>query len=199
MMMSEFIARTGFEPTAEEYRAIEDVYYNFDGNKDQFCKDWLDKGGIMECCKARAEEIRKLHSKIVEIEREYRVDSDQQTRRIADLEARLDRELEWKPYVDEHNFPQDEYNKIRRAGGTRVLSDEEATARIAEEFGFAPDKIEIIREINVYEINRHRQLRRNGTAERLPLWNATDWQYIRFNVGCWQYEMARGELNKFFD
>lgn len=31
MMMSEFIQRTGFEPTAEEYEKIEEAYYNFDG------------------------------------------------------------------------------------------------------------------------------------------------------------------------
>lgn len=34
MMMSEFIDRTGFEPTAKEYAKIEDAYYNFDGDKD---------------------------------------------------------------------------------------------------------------------------------------------------------------------
>ena len=34
MMMSEFIERTGFEPSAEEYENIEEQYYNFDGDKD---------------------------------------------------------------------------------------------------------------------------------------------------------------------
>ena len=38
MMMSEFTERTGFEPMAEEYVEIEQQYYNFDGNKDAFCK-----------------------------------------------------------------------------------------------------------------------------------------------------------------
>lgn len=41
MMMSEFIDRTGYEPTYEEYSLIEESYYNFGGNKDEFCKQWL--------------------------------------------------------------------------------------------------------------------------------------------------------------
>ena len=40
MMMSEFIERTGYEPTYEEYHHIEESYYEFDGNKDEFCKQW---------------------------------------------------------------------------------------------------------------------------------------------------------------
>ena len=41
MMMSEFIERTGVEPTFEEYGYIEESYYEFVGNKDAFCKAWL--------------------------------------------------------------------------------------------------------------------------------------------------------------
>ena len=40
MMMSEFIERTGYQPSNEEYHYIEDSYYEFDGNKDEFCKQW---------------------------------------------------------------------------------------------------------------------------------------------------------------
>lgn len=36
MMLSEFIERTGFEPTADEYQKIEEAYYNFDGDKNDF-------------------------------------------------------------------------------------------------------------------------------------------------------------------
>ena len=41
MMMSEFIERTGYEPTYEEYHYIEESYYEFPGNKDEYCKHWL--------------------------------------------------------------------------------------------------------------------------------------------------------------
>ena len=45
MMMSEFIERTGFEPTADEYAKIEEAYYNFDGDKNAFCKTFIDGHG----------------------------------------------------------------------------------------------------------------------------------------------------------
>ena len=41
MMIHEFTERTGYEPTMEEYRFIEESYYDFDGQKDEFCKAWL--------------------------------------------------------------------------------------------------------------------------------------------------------------
>ena len=34
---------------------------------------------------------------------------------------------------------------------------------------------------------------------REPLYNATDWNYIRFNVGNLQYEMINGELEQYCD
>ena len=41
MMRSEFIERTKYEPSGEEYHYIEESYYEFVGNKDEFCKAWL--------------------------------------------------------------------------------------------------------------------------------------------------------------
>lgn len=40
MMLSEFAERTGVTPTAEEYARIEAEYYEFDGDKDAFCRAW---------------------------------------------------------------------------------------------------------------------------------------------------------------
>lgn len=42
MMLQEFIDRTGYTPREEinEYRFIEQSYYDFDGDKDEFCKQW---------------------------------------------------------------------------------------------------------------------------------------------------------------
>ena len=40
MIMSEFIERTGYNPGADEYHYIEESYYEFPGNKDEFCKRW---------------------------------------------------------------------------------------------------------------------------------------------------------------
>lgn len=41
MMIREFVDRTGFEPTATEYAAIEEKYYSFDGSKDEFARHGL--------------------------------------------------------------------------------------------------------------------------------------------------------------
>ena len=40
MLYSEFVEKTGVAVDAEEYSAIEKVYYRFDGNKDEFCAWW---------------------------------------------------------------------------------------------------------------------------------------------------------------
>ncbi|MDE5886709.1 MAG: hypothetical protein K2H46_03875 [Muribaculaceae bacterium] len=41
MLLSEFIERTGVTPSAEEYAKIEANYYEFAGDKDQFCRAWV--------------------------------------------------------------------------------------------------------------------------------------------------------------
>lgn len=41
MMIHEFIERTGYKPTNEEYHYIEESYYEADTvSKDEFCKQW---------------------------------------------------------------------------------------------------------------------------------------------------------------
>ena len=71
MMISEFIERTGFEPTASEYAKIEKAYYDFNGNKDEFCKAFVKNGGEKKIYKARAEEIAQLKSQLVEMEKQH--------------------------------------------------------------------------------------------------------------------------------
>ena len=41
MMIQEFTDRTKITPNAEEYHYIEQSYYDFEGNKEDFCKQWL--------------------------------------------------------------------------------------------------------------------------------------------------------------
>ncbi len=52
------------------------------------------------------------------------------------------------------------------------------------------------------EIERHRQLRRTGKKiDRRPIYCATDYHYIRFNVGRgqWQWEAWNGQIRPFWD
>ena len=81
------------------------------------------------------------------------------------------------------------------------MSVEEAKQLVAGEFGFALDRIEIITTVHTYEVNKHQQLRKAAEYIRQPLYDATDWNYVRFNVrgaGCtWSYEMVNGELETY--
>ena len=193
MMMSEFIERTGFEPSADEYEKIEEQYYNFDGDKDAFCANWLTQGGILRCCKERALKIEQLNSKILEIEHMSRMEDKKLQQRIADLEAQLDRELEWKPCTGSGtNMDQERYEQLASAG--KVLSDQEATELIADECGFSLEKITIIHTTSSYEVNKYRQLRQAAEYDRKPVYESTDWNYVRFDCANFMYELVNGEL-----
>lgn len=193
MMISEFVERTGFEPTADEYAKIEEAYYSFDGDKDAFCRAFVRHGGALKVYKARAEEIARLRSQMLEVEKQYKADIVDRDRRIEQLTAELDRELEWKPVTDTGtNMEQSRYEELFRAG--RVMTDEEAKAFIADECGFAPEKIHILHEASTYEVNKYHRLRKSGTFDRAPMYESTDWNYVRFNCASFMYELVNGEL-----
>ena len=193
MMISEFIERTGFEPTASEYAKIESAYYDFNGNKDEFCKAFVKNSGEKSICKARAKEIETLKSQLVEMEKQHKSEMEACEKQIAELNADLDRELEWKPCDGSGtNMTQERYEHLANCG--QVMSDEEAKEFIADECGFDPEKIHILHEVNTYEVNKHRRLRVAGTFDRAPVYESSDWNYIRFDCACFMYELVNGEL-----
>lgn len=128
-------------------------------------------------------------------------ENDELRRQLEDARRQLEREQEWKPYEDRHNVSQADYDKLA-ACGAKELTDDEAADMIASEFGFDRSKIEIIHEVSTHEVNRHGQLRRTGTVQRKALFEAWDWNYIRFNVrgnvtSC--YEMHDDEIQKYWE
>ena len=193
MMMSEFIDRTGFEPTVSEYAKIEEAYCDFNGNKDEFCEAFVRNGGEKKIYKARAEEIAQLKSQLVEMEKQHKAEMEACEKQIAELNAELDRELEWKPCDGSGtNMTQERYEHLAKCGKT--MTDEEAAAFIADECGFALEKIHILHEVNTYEVNKHSRLRKSGTFDRTPVYESTDWNYVRFDCACFMYELVNGEL-----
>lgn len=78
MMRSEFIERTKFEPTADEYTEIEEEYYGFNGDKDAFCKQWKKNGGIERLMRRRATRIEELEKELAKKDKifESRTKSD---------------------------------------------------------------------------------------------------------------------------
>ena len=207
MMLSEFVERTGFEPMPAEYAKIEEAYCGFNGDKDAFCKAFVEGGGEKKIYQARATEIDRLNGKILEMDKAAKKDGEAYERRLADLQAQLDKELEWKLSKGTGtNMSQADYESLLASctgdhGDPHVMSEDEARQLVAEEFGFNPERIEIITTVHTYEVNKHCQLRKAAAYTRQPLYDATDWNYVRFNVrgaGCtWTYEMVNGELETY--
>ena len=71
MMKSEFIERTGFEPTAEDYEQIEQEYMGTDIDKNQFCKQWVKQGGIQRISRQRVRRIEELEAEVQQRAKEY--------------------------------------------------------------------------------------------------------------------------------
>lgn len=189
MLYSEFITLTGMKVSIEEYDCIEQSYYDSELDKAEFCKAWKQDydSGKWAVELALRRRLRHMTEELKEREK-----------KIAKLEEQLDREQEWKlsDRAGTH-MSQEEYLKLCAAGEN--ICHDTAKNIVAKEFGFQPDKIEIITEVETYEVSRHYRLRRKDTFTREPLYCSTDWNYIRFNVGNLQYEMVNGELEQYCD
>ena len=205
MMLSEFVERTGFEPMAAEYAKIEEAYCGFNGDKDAFCKAFVDGDGEKKIYQARAAEIDRLNGKLLEMDKMIQQSSADYERQLAVLRADLDKELEWKPYEFSQNIPQAEYAELAKcvdSGSARYITDDEALDWVCREFGFDRSQVTILHEIDEQEINRHNLCRASGRKiDRRPVYCATDYHYIRFNAGrgAWQWEAWNGQLRPFYN
>lgn len=189
MMKKEFEALTGIFPSDELYKAIEAAYYDFAGDKTAFCKAYkANKDGIAERIQR---EVDMAAFKAADSSSKAIAQRDTE---IENLKKQLERELEWRPLEDKDNVSQSEYTELATAGGTKRLTDDEAKTLLYNWYGFAKEKIIIQHTIPTYEVNRHRQLRQVGEIDRAPLYNATDWNYIRFDCGCMAYELHNDTL-----
>jgi len=199
MMIEEFEQRTGFYPTMQQYTAIERAYMDFGGDKDAFCKAYKkNTGGIAERIQ------REVNMDAIKRERVHAAELTRRDIKIERLKKELDREQEWKPYKDTHNVTQTQYSDLAGSvlcGAARYMTDSEALDWICDKFGFTRNKVMILHEVNEYEINRHRQLRQTGKKiDRRPIYCATDYHYIRFNVDPgWQWEAWNGQIRPFCD
>ena len=198
MMINEFEKLTGIEPTDHEYSVIESMYYKFDGDKRAFCKWFVENNGMVTVLRTivndQAAALNKVTDELKEADDAYFKALDT----VKDLEAKLEKELEWQPYELKDNYSQERYDKLNNCSSRKELTDQEAIDLIADEFGFNPSKVRIIHSVKQYEVNRHGYLRCIGYAERKALYDATDWNYIRFDVGNWYYEMVNGNLQQFY-
>ena len=199
MMIEEFEKLTGIYPTVELYEAIEAEYTKGDyESKEAFCKAYKENSNnfmaerIQHNANAAAWKAASEKSKtIADLNNEI----DELGAQIRDLEEKLRQEQEWVSNGVNSNMDSSDYNKLIEAHGTKHLSDEEAADKIAAEFGFDKARIEIIYEAYYTIKNRHGQIRYDGAATRFPLYNATDWNFIKFAIGGYTYEMVNGSLH----
>lgn len=80
MLVSEFIDRTGYQPTAEEYADIEQAYYVFDGDKDAFCRAWVKanphKAGRLWAAQKESARLEKVFNNVVAYIRRVKTNKD---------------------------------------------------------------------------------------------------------------------------
>ena len=76
MTLGEFIERTGFDPTAEEFNKIAESYYHFDGDADAFCKDFVENHRDRDYYIARAGEIARLKGQVLELDKQLRTECE---------------------------------------------------------------------------------------------------------------------------
>lgn len=110
------------------------------------------------------------------------------------LSEQLEREQEWQPYEDKENVSQKDYEHLVKQCDTRYLTDDEAKDLLYDWYGFAKEKVAIYHSLPKYEVNRHGYLRKVGEIDRRPAYNATDWNYIRFDCGAMTYELHNDSL-----
>ena len=189
MMREEFEELTGIFPSNELYAQIETAYMDYKDDKTAFCDAYVQNlNGLAEKIQMAANQASvKKHDEQEAIIKDSAM-------RISMLEKALENELEWKSTEIEGNVSQNDYNALAQAAGTRKLSDEEAKEMLYNQYGFAKEKITILHTVPKYEVNRHRKLRKVGEFDRVPLYNSTDWNYIRFDCGCMTYELFNDSL-----
>lgn len=94
MLVSEFIERTGYQPTAEEYETIERAYMRFVGNKDEFCKEWCKKNADLA---GQLDRIRKKQEYV----------SGQEEKTIARVQKHI-----WKRTNHGEKLTNEQFNKL---------------------------------------------------------------------------------------
>jgi hypothetical protein len=192
MLKEEFEQRTSFYPDQALYSIIEKHYMEFNGDKDAFCKAYKKNAdGFAEKIQREADmQAFKALAAVENAVKDYGF-------RIAELEKALECEQEWRPYEDTDNVRQADYKRLADQSDTEHMSDEKAKDLLYEWYGFASEKITIHHSIPVYEVNRHGRLRKVGEMDRSPLYNATDWNYIRFDCGRMSYELYNDNLRPY--
>ncbi len=192
MQLGEFEKLTGFYPSISLYDEIEGRYNSLAVDKYVFCQMYKENADGLATAIQKA-----ATAKEVAREQELRKEIEELRKKVETLQEKLDEAECWQ-WTEVSKMPQCSYEELAESDATRHLSLAEARTWIEEEFGFGAGRIHVFTEIPRYQKNQ-RYLRKNGSVARPPLYNATDWNYIRFDVNGWQYEVVNGHLRQYAD
>ena len=170
MSIDEFSKLTGFYPTVSMYETIEKAYMESKMDKKEFCEAYKNNlDGMAEAISywALVAQIAK-ENELIREKKELTERIKQLEKEVSVLEKKIEHEEEWADYEDGSNVKQADYEEL--AKHSRVISDEEAVKLIADDFGFAMDRIEIRHSVDALQINRHRMVRTAGKIEYPQKW-----------------------------
>lgn len=205
MMKEEFERLVKKEVSEREYSCIEQLYYAMQEDKQAFgrwcMKNWAAVEHLVKLDAEAAEKIQALE----EDKRALQEKFAEVTKELGKTKDLLEKEEEWRPYELVQNVPRADYEnlldackRIPSSDSNNFMSDSDAADLMARLYGFEKGKIKILREVPVYEINRHNRLRQTGVEKRDPLYFASDWNYIRFDCRMMTWEYFNDELRPFY-
>lgn len=180
MLQKEFKAMTGFTATPEEYAEIEQQYYDFDGDKEKFCQEWKENGleKVVERRQQKIEMLQEMVDGLMKVNDELR-------EKVTALEK-------WQPCDCGTHMDQEKYMELWKIG--KRMEPDEAIKTIAGFYGFDKSKIKVIEDVETFEKNSLGMIRVANRYKRPPVYDATDWNYARFDCAGQQWEMVNGEL-----
>lgn len=200
MTIREFEVLTGFHPPMSLYEVIERDYESSNLDKYEYCEVYkTDKDGMAERLARIADKLawEQTDRATKELNRLRKELTDTQAR-LTETQTRLDRELDWQPAKNlGTNMSEHDYQLL--ADDTAPMSELDALRRIAHECGFDMSCIKLVPTVETFDVNKHQKCRVSGTYSRLPVWASTDWNYIRFQVCGYQWEIVNGELMPYYN
>jgi len=138
-------------------------------------------------------EVKQFGSEVCELSCKLKIAQAEVQR----LRNELEKEQEWREYEMRENVCQSDYDKLAGQSDTRYMRNDEAKDILYNWFGFAREKVEIRNSVPTFQVSRHGVIRQMGRIDRRPAYNATDWNYIRFDCGGVSYELYNGDLRFF--
>lgn len=200
MQREEFEKLTGIYPSYDLYHAIENEYMAIQSSqpqdKEAFCKAYKENAGGLARKIQNAANVAMLAETARNANERRRLSEEikRQEKKIQDTKKLLEREQEWKPAAKNSKVDDDEYEEMSSDANTEHMDDNAAAKWVERETGFPAGIVKIEHEIDVQEVNRHCVLRTVGTVKRDTLHKSSDWNYCRFTVKDYTYEIINGDL-----